>query len=204
LIIINHVDHKFIKMHYHGLLIIPKDVYEKGHIAINDYIYEQLAPYSENLKVDEYIKYTKAQLEKEFAEFKADQELIEYHAQYPSLDDFCTKWHGYDLDSNGNAISTFNPKAFWDWYEIGGRWSGELTNKTIPDFDKNSYSALELHFINRMPYNIKNNSMSVCDLLLKHKNDNETYKVLLHDSTDYVATLEKYIDDYAISIDYHN
>ena len=29
-----------------------------------------------------------------------------------------------DIDDKGNLYSTFNPKAQWDWYQLGGRWSG--------------------------------------------------------------------------------
>ena len=27
-------------------------------------------------------------------------------------------------DADGNIYSTYNPNSKWDWYEIGGRWSG--------------------------------------------------------------------------------
>ena len=33
------------------------------------------------------------------------------------------------IDADGNLLSTYNPKSKWDWYDIGGRWSGGL--KTI-------------------------------------------------------------------------
>ncbi len=29
------------------------------------------------------------------------------------------------------AISTFNPNAKWDWYEIGGRWDGHLPGNVL-------------------------------------------------------------------------
>lgn len=191
-------------MHHHALLIIPKDIYEQGHIAIDDYIYHQLNPYSEYFKVDEYIAHTKAELEKDFAEFQDDKDFAVEHQKYTSLEDFCTKWCEYKLDLNGNALSTSNPKAFWDWYEIGGRWSGELTNKSTDNIDQNLYSVLELHIINRMPHNIKNNSISITGLLSKYKNDKKTYKILLHEDDNYETILNKYHNDYAISINYHN
>lgn len=34
------------------------------------------------------------------------------------------------VDKDGNIISTYNPDSKWDWYEIGGRWSGMLLIKT--------------------------------------------------------------------------
>lgn len=30
------------------------------------------------------------------------------------------------VDEEGNIISTYNPNSKWDWYEVGGRWSGSL------------------------------------------------------------------------------
>lgn len=29
-----------------------------------------------------------------------------------------------ELDEDGNITSTYNPKSKWDWWTIGGRWSG--------------------------------------------------------------------------------
>lgn len=29
-----------------------------------------------------------------------------------------------DVDEDGNITSTYNPKSKWDWWTIGGRWSG--------------------------------------------------------------------------------
>lgn len=33
------------------------------------------------------------------------------------------------LDAEGNRLSTYNPDSKWDWYEIGGRYSGQLRIK---------------------------------------------------------------------------
>ena len=32
-------------------------------------------------------------------------------------------------DENDNLISHYNPDSRWDWYSIGGRWSGFLPLK---------------------------------------------------------------------------
>ena len=38
------------------------------------------------------------------------------------------RWYGGDkIDADGNLLSTYNPKSKWDWYSVGGRWSGGLT-----------------------------------------------------------------------------
>lgn len=36
-----------------------------------------------------------------------------------------------DLDVDGNVYSTRNPNAKWDWYTIGGRWSGTFGPDTF-------------------------------------------------------------------------
>jgi hypothetical protein len=41
-----------------------------------------------------------------------------------------TEWDKDDLDSEGNLLSTYNPKSKWDWYAVGGRWDGCVMNWT--------------------------------------------------------------------------
>ena len=36
---------------------------------------------------------------------------------------------GYQMDDKENLLTTYNPDSKWDWYEIGGRWSGFLKLK---------------------------------------------------------------------------
>ena len=33
------------------------------------------------------------------------------------------------ISENGDILSTYNPDSKWDWYVVGGRWSGELRKK---------------------------------------------------------------------------
>ena len=40
------------------------------------------------------------------------------------------RWYKEDMiDENGNIYSTYNPNSKWDWYTIGGRWTGGLVTK---------------------------------------------------------------------------
>lgn len=34
-----------------------------------------------------------------------------------------------DCKGSGTAKTTYNPKSQWDWYSVGGRWSGSLEGK---------------------------------------------------------------------------
>lgn len=91
---------------------------------------ELLAPYSEHIKVEPYFEMTYEDALKNikesfvpynnFLKEKTDKELIEWYVN---------QYGAYSLkEENGtyNIYSTYNPKSKWDWYVIGGRFSGEL------------------------------------------------------------------------------
>ena len=51
----------------------------------------------------------------------SDQEIYDYYRkEYGDEDSF---------NERGDQMSTYNPKSKWDWYSVGGRWSGLLTFK---------------------------------------------------------------------------
>src|SRR5579885_231284 len=109
--------------HFLVFIIIPKEIYTQGWNAIQRYIDEMMEPYSEFKEVSPYLVLTKVQLESEFAKHRDLYESIE-----ELVEDY-----GYQLDKEGNALSTANPDSFYDSYEIGGRWDGHLTdNNCIP------------------------------------------------------------------------
>lgn len=84
-------------------------------------IYEQTkGPYSEYLKnpsnLTEHVKEVIGKLN------MTDEELYQnYIKNYYEEDDI-------DPDT-GNILGTYNENGKWDWYEIGGRWSGKLKIK---------------------------------------------------------------------------
>lgn len=43
------------------------------------------------------------------------------------------KWYREDgmVSEDGSLLSTYNPKAKWDWYQIGGRWSGSVPGDEV-------------------------------------------------------------------------
>lgn len=41
--------------------------------------------------------------------------------------------NGGDFDEDGNELSSYNPNAQWDWYQVGGRWSRLLKLKDGSD-----------------------------------------------------------------------
>ena len=100
-------------------------------MVIGSDVEEQLAPYDENIEVPEYCKDEVTEDEK--------NNMVKYYREkenkeYSSFDE-CYAVHGDDWnnnrwrkDENGawREYSTYNPKSKWDWYSIGGRWSGEF------------------------------------------------------------------------------
>jgi hypothetical protein len=101
--------------HFILLVIIPKEIYEKGIEEIDKYIFLTLIPYHENIACKDYIKQNKEEVTKQFIECKYN---------YETLQDFCQN----ELYKNYNGL--------YDWYEIGGRWDCEFTN--IKSVNENS------------------------------------------------------------------
>lgn len=112
-------------------------------------ITELLAPYDENLEVESYIGRTRAQMiedgrkTKEYYQTSSGDDYEDYMKPYLSAttdEEFYNleKYEDAKYDNEGNELSTYNPKSKWDWYSIGGRWSGELRLKE-EDEDRYSY-----------------------------------------------------------------
>lgn len=91
---------------------------------------QQLAPYNENIEVAPYIVSEVSEEEKE--------RMLEYYQErdnitYSSFEE-CYKKNGRDwnggiwkkIGSQWVEFSTYNPNSKWDWYSLGGRWSGKF------------------------------------------------------------------------------
>lgn len=110
-------------------------------MVVGEDIDEILEPYDENLEVEPYIDQTKEELHKDFmrcwgetyVENKPVSLLTSFEDLTLSLDGVNAKWldgwNGKKLDKHGNSLSIYNPDSKWDWYEVGGRWSGMLILK---------------------------------------------------------------------------
>ena len=91
------------------------------HTEDQDYE-DLLAPYSENLEVEPYVRYTRQEaidwVRKNYTGYgdKSDEECWQCMA-----DDYNGR-----TDDEGNIYSTYNPDSKWDWYCVGGRWAGEI------------------------------------------------------------------------------
>ena len=85
-------------------------------------IEELLAPYNENLKTDPYMKFTHAQVIDAMRE-ELSSEDFEKMSEDEIIKEACD-WYGCTLDDDGDLISTYNQYAKWDYWVVGGRFSG--------------------------------------------------------------------------------
>lgn len=131
-------------------------------LVIGDNVEEQLAPYHEFECTgldDQYVKDIEIDLEElrsAYLKKKEYKEQTETFAEYVS--GYCgyevvpfgkqpnlkmAHKYGYSLiDAGGNVVKIIyrtNPNAKWDWWVIGGRWSGMLKLKPKVKPDKMSY-----------------------------------------------------------------
>ena len=99
-------------------------------MVIGDNPEEQLEPFYESLEVDEYVRNIVSEDSK--------KEMLDYYKEqghsFPSFDE-CYKHFGKDWDDDScrkdedgvwREYSTSNPVSKWDWYVLGGRWSGNF------------------------------------------------------------------------------
>ena len=49
---------------------------------------------------------------------------VKFSELYPTFEEFCREWHNTKPNEQGRYGYSSNPNAKWDWYTIGGRWSG--------------------------------------------------------------------------------
>lgn len=99
-------------MSHYGVLVIHN---EKQNIE------ELLAPYSENLEVEPYLKYKHDDALKMLRDEGYEDEEIDDAL----LESFVGEYSSYSL-KDGDVYTTYNPNSKWDWYSIGGRFDGEL------------------------------------------------------------------------------
>jgi hypothetical protein len=89
----------------------------------DQFIEDLLAPYDENLEVEPYIKYTRIQAINKMR--KDCPSLYKDKSEDEIFQEACD-WFGCTLDDDNNLLSTYNPHSKWDWWQVGGRFSGIL------------------------------------------------------------------------------
>lgn len=106
-------------------------------LAFGEDVDGMLAPYDENIEVDEYFVGDVSEKEKlefinRYKEY-VDESPLDIEKEMLSLyEKFGKDWNYNDwklVDGVWKIYSTYNPKSKWDWYVKGGRFSGCLTIK---------------------------------------------------------------------------
>lgn len=99
-------------------------------MVIGDSPEEQLEKYDESLEAPEYCRGEVPESEK--------NDMLNYYSEkygFKGTFDECYDKHGeswnrghWRKDDNGllKEYSTYNPDSKWDWYQLGGRWSGSF------------------------------------------------------------------------------
>lgn len=116
-------------------------------LVIGDNVEQQLAPYHEfectgtndqyvqDVDVTEEIAHGIAEgesLEEALDYYGLSDKIVASEAEVQKVGDDCPHKYGYAIVRDGQlikAVNRTNPHRQWDWYQVGGRWSGFLKLK---------------------------------------------------------------------------
>lgn len=183
--------------HFVTLICVPKTVVEDPE----NYIWEKMKPFIESGTGDcdrEYETWTTEiearDVEKEgkkiwedFKNRKGELEDWEIKAQetYNALAKkkdwraIVMEHHGYEVNDDEDLGDWNNDNSFYDWYRIGGRWDGVITDN-IQESEDNGFNFDDKH---EMP---QNNSLPAKVLLKKAKADIKKNKIY-REATEQIA-----------------
>ena len=119
----------YLEEYYEGLEVDPYIIYSKQS-AIDEAIARHTSHYDYAVK-----QLKKSTLSKESYDYY--NKIVN---EGPSLSrskawEKAKGW-GYEIDENDNLLATYNPNSKWDWYSVGGRWSGFLPLKKLDEEGK--------------------------------------------------------------------
>lgn len=96
---------------------IRKEIEDYKNTLYTEYLTNPVA-YEEKYNNERHLEYIKNEFPKRLN--WTDEECYEEQK----------KWYEENMiDEDGNLLSTYNPHSKWDWYEVGGRWTGDLVTK---------------------------------------------------------------------------
>ncbi|KAB6042250.1 hypothetical protein GA537_09780 [Bifidobacterium adolescentis] len=105
-------------MHFLGTVIGPETESE---------VDDALARWDENADVEPYVVEYREDLLERAREWASRRPDVDGSDEDGLLERFAL-YTGAELDKDGNEVSTMPEDAFYDWYELGGRWSGETAS----------------------------------------------------------------------------
>lgn len=131
--------------HFTVLVKVKQDRLENHDGDLDSALREMLLPYQEDAD-EQYVQFVDCTQEIEDS-LKTVIEEGDYLAKehpdavgktleefYGGFDEVAKEYHSYRKDSKTGKYGYYkNPNAKWDWYQIGGRWSGFLPVKTTAE-----------------------------------------------------------------------
>lgn len=122
---------------------------------------KQLEPYDESIEVDKYQRklvseedkksfletYTTPSTDRDYAEMSEEDaeanKLLSFDELYEKYGE---DWNGHEWEKNEAGewaeFSTYNPKSKWDWFQLGGRWTGFFKVKEGADGEVGDFSLV--------------------------------------------------------------
>lgn len=104
-------------------------------MVIGDNPEDQLEPYYElecSMNREEIMNDPRAEFIKEMSTTELEEEYLEKKEKYnyETLEEFAEDYYGYTKSESEDVWGRWtNPKSKWDWYQLGGRWSGLIKLK---------------------------------------------------------------------------
>lgn len=62
----------------------------------------------------------------------AELKEVRFNVVYQTFEEYMKEWCGYEKNENGQFGYMTNPNGHWDWWVVGGRWSGFFKVKDNP------------------------------------------------------------------------
>jgi hypothetical protein len=91
-----------------------------------------------------------------------------FSEKYKDFETFMDKWAGYKKDKKTGRYGYWeNPNKKWDWYVLGGRWSGMLINKNGEHSDQEIKKDIDLE---KMLNNSRDRAYKSYEEFLKEEN----------------------------------
>jgi len=160
-------------------------------LVIGENVDEQLAPFHEFECTginDQYVQDedvtdeldlpenpTMEQIEDALGYYGLEDKIVDDESKVEKVGDDCAHKYGYAIVKDGKlvkAVKRTNPNRKWDWYQVGGRWSGMLRLKPGAEGENGSRS-----WMNRgEPVDA-----NYCDSALKQDIDFETMRQMAAD-----------------------
>lgn len=115
-------------------------------MVVGDDFKKQLQPYHEYECTgveDEYVSFVPTDESQE----EIDSAYKENGKKYTSKSNFMEEYYGYEFDEKTKKWGNLtNPNSKWDWFQVGGRWSGELVIKPVSLLKDQNVNMNELGF----------------------------------------------------------